>query len=71
MADSSSRVQCSGIAWHPDVATQLVTSSVDDRSPIIQVCWWRRGVAYVVELYVGWRGVRKEERGEKWGVLLK
>ena len=38
VADSSSRIQCSGIAWHPDVATQLVTSSVDDRSPVIQVC---------------------------------
>lgn len=37
VADSSSRIQCSAIAWHPDVATQLVTSSGDDRSPVIQV----------------------------------
>lgn len=37
VADSSSRIQCSAMAWHPDVATQLVTSSIDDRSPVIQV----------------------------------
>lgn len=38
MADSSSRVRCTGIAWHPDVATQMVTASGDDRAPVIQVC---------------------------------
>jgi len=37
VADSSSKVQCSAVAWHPDVATQLVTSSIDDRYPVIQV----------------------------------
>lgn len=37
VTDSSSRVRCSGIAWHPDVATQMVTASGDDRAPIIQV----------------------------------
>ena len=37
VADSSSRVRCSAIAWHPDVATQMVTASGDDRAPIIQV----------------------------------
>ncbi len=35
--DSSSKVRCSGIAWHPDVATQMVTASSDDRAPVIQV----------------------------------
>ncbi len=38
VSDSSARVQCTAIAWHPDVATQMVTASVDDRSPVIQVC---------------------------------
>ena len=37
VADSSSRVRCTGIAWHPDVATQMVTASGDDRAPVIQV----------------------------------
>ena len=37
VTDSSSRVRCTGIAWHPDVATQMMTSSGDDRAPVIQV----------------------------------
>ena len=28
---------CKAIAWHPDVATQMITASEDDRSPIVQV----------------------------------
>ena len=35
--DSSSRIRCKAVAWHPDVATQMVTASEDDRAPIIQV----------------------------------
>ncbi|XP_065910857.1 protein transport protein Sec31A-like [Dysidea avara] len=28
---------CKAIAWHPDVATQMITASEDDRSPIVQM----------------------------------
>ncbi|XP_075060489.1 protein transport protein Sec31A isoform X16 [Mixophyes fleayi] len=37
VSDHSNRMHCSGMAWHPDVATQLVLSSEDDRLPVIQM----------------------------------
>ncbi|XP_055976825.1 protein transport protein Sec31B [Sorex fumeus] len=37
VSDPSSRMRCSGLAWRPDVATQLVLCSEDDRLPVIQL----------------------------------
>ncbi|XP_064414781.1 protein transport protein Sec31A isoform X8 [Latimeria chalumnae] len=37
VSDHSNRMHCSGLAWHPDVATQLVLASEDDRLPVIQM----------------------------------
>ena len=37
VADPNARVHCNAISWHPDVATQMVTASGDDRSPVVQV----------------------------------
>uniref|UniRef100_A0A6J0UE36 Protein transport protein Sec31A n=1 Tax=Pogona vitticeps TaxID=103695 RepID=A0A6J0UE36_9SAUR len=37
VSDHSNRMHCSGLAWHPDVATQMVLASEDDRLPVIQV----------------------------------
>ena len=37
VADSTSHMRCSAIAWHPDIATQMATASGDDHAPIIQV----------------------------------
>nr|KAF6322835.1 SEC31-like protein B, COPII coat complex component [Pipistrellus kuhlii] len=37
VSDHSSRMNCSGLAWHPDIATQLVLCSEDDRLPLIQL----------------------------------
>ncbi|XP_034049476.1 protein transport protein Sec31A isoform X2 [Thalassophryne amazonica] len=37
ISDHSNRMHCSGMLWHPDVATQLVLASEDDRLPIIQM----------------------------------
>ncbi|XP_030046476.1 protein transport protein Sec31A isoform X2 [Microcaecilia unicolor] len=37
VSDHSNRMHCSGMAWHPDVATQLVLASEDDRLPVIQM----------------------------------
>uniref|UniRef100_A0A9J7Z4W6 Protein transport protein Sec31A n=1 Tax=Cyprinus carpio carpio TaxID=630221 RepID=A0A9J7Z4W6_CYPCA len=37
ISDHSNRMHCSGMLWHPDVATQLVLASEDDRLPVIQM----------------------------------
>ncbi|XP_053524575.1 protein transport protein Sec31B isoform X2 [Artibeus jamaicensis] len=37
VSDHSSRMHCSGLAWHPDIATQLVLCSEDDCLPVIQL----------------------------------
>ncbi|XP_065733458.1 protein transport protein Sec31A isoform X23 [Phocoena phocoena] len=37
VSDHSNRMHCSGLAWHPDVATQMVLASEDDRLPVIQM----------------------------------
>ncbi|XP_069482236.1 protein transport protein Sec31A isoform X12 [Ambystoma mexicanum] len=37
VSDHSNRMHCSGMEWHPDVATQLVLASEDDRLPVIQM----------------------------------
>uniref|UniRef100_A0A3B5MIN5 Protein transport protein Sec31A n=1 Tax=Xiphophorus couchianus TaxID=32473 RepID=A0A3B5MIN5_9TELE len=37
VSDHSNRMHCSGLAWNPEVATQLVLASEDDRLPVIQM----------------------------------
>nr|XP_055156016.1 protein transport protein Sec31B isoform X6 [Nyctereutes procyonoides] len=37
VSDHSNRMHTSGLAWHPDIATQLVLCSEDDRFPVIQL----------------------------------
>ncbi|XP_062870723.1 protein transport protein Sec31A isoform X8 [Trichomycterus rosablanca] len=37
VSDHSNRMHCSGLAWNPDVATQLILASEDDRMPVIQM----------------------------------
>nr|XP_033796841.1 protein transport protein Sec31B isoform X2 [Geotrypetes seraphini] len=37
IGDHSNKMHCSGMMWHPEVATQLVLSSEDDRMPVIQL----------------------------------
>ncbi|XP_051958646.1 protein transport protein Sec31A [Xyrauchen texanus] len=37
ISDHSNRMHCSGMLWHPDVATQLALASEDDRLPVIQM----------------------------------
>ncbi|XP_053073155.1 protein transport protein Sec31A isoform X11 [Acinonyx jubatus] len=37
VSDHSNRMHCSGLAWHPDVATQMVLASEDDRLPVVQM----------------------------------
>ncbi|KAM9541026.1 LOW QUALITY PROTEIN: protein transport protein Sec31A-like [Salvelinus alpinus] len=36
-SDHSNRMHCSGLEWNPEVATQLVLASEDDRMPVIQI----------------------------------
>uniref|UniRef100_A0A8C1U9P1 Protein transport protein Sec31A n=1 Tax=Cyprinus carpio TaxID=7962 RepID=A0A8C1U9P1_CYPCA len=37
ISDHSNRMHCSGMLWHPEVATQLLLASEDDRLPVIQM----------------------------------
>ncbi|XP_045658826.1 protein transport protein Sec31B isoform X7 [Ursus americanus] len=37
VSDRSNRMHSSSLAWHPDIATQLVLCSEDDRFPVIQL----------------------------------
>ncbi|KAG9345956.1 hypothetical protein JZ751_007771 [Albula glossodonta] len=37
ISDHSNRMHCSGMLWNPEVATQLVLASEDDRLPVIQM----------------------------------
>ncbi|XP_072165070.1 protein transport protein Sec31A-like [Diadema setosum] len=37
VTDHSSRIRCKAVAWHPEVATQMVLASEDDHSPVIQM----------------------------------
>uniref|UniRef100_A0A4W2ETV9 Protein transport protein Sec31A n=1 Tax=Bos indicus x Bos taurus TaxID=30522 RepID=A0A4W2ETV9_BOBOX len=37
VSDHNNRMHCSGLAWHPDVATQMVLASEDDRLPVVQM----------------------------------
>ncbi|TFK02863.1 one cut domain family member 2 [Platysternon megacephalum] len=37
VSDHSNRMHCSDLEWHPDVATQMVLASEDDRLPVIQM----------------------------------
>ncbi|XP_038638625.1 protein transport protein Sec31A isoform X2 [Scyliorhinus canicula] len=37
VSDHSNRMRCSGMAWNPEVATQLVLASEDDRMPVLQI----------------------------------
>ncbi|XP_064175110.1 protein transport protein Sec31A isoform X1 [Anguilla rostrata] len=37
ISDHSNRMHCSAMLWHPEVATQLVLASEDDRLPVIQM----------------------------------
>ena len=37
VSDSTSRMRAKVVAWHPEVATQLVLASEDDHTPVIQV----------------------------------
>ncbi|GAB1302462.1 Protein transport protein Sec31B [Apodemus speciosus] len=37
VSDHSSRMNCSGLAWNPDIATQLALCSEDDRLAVIQL----------------------------------
>ncbi|XP_065286810.1 protein transport protein Sec31A isoform X2 [Dermacentor albipictus] len=37
VSDTTARVHCKAVAWHPEVATQLCLASEDDHSPVVQL----------------------------------
>uniref|UniRef100_A0A8C4UFF5 SEC31 homolog B, COPII coat complex component n=1 Tax=Falco tinnunculus TaxID=100819 RepID=A0A8C4UFF5_FALTI len=51
------QMHCSGMAWHPEVATQLVLSSEDDRLPVIQIWDLRFATSPLSQLEGHTRGV--------------
>lgn len=57
VSDHSNRMHCSGMAWHPEVATQLVLSSEDDRLPVIQIWDLRFATSPLSQLEGHTRGV--------------
>ncbi|KAM6184758.1 LOW QUALITY PROTEIN: protein transport protein Sec31B [Rhynchocyon petersi] len=57
VSDHSNRMNCSGLAWHPDVATQLVLCSEDDRLPVIQLWDLRFASSPLVVLESHSRGI--------------
>ncbi|NXJ31487.1 SC31B protein, partial [Ciconia maguari] len=57
VSDHSNRMHCSGMAWHPEVATQLVLSSEDDRFPVIQIWDLRFATSPLSQLEGHTRGV--------------
>ena len=57
VSDHSNRMHCSGMAWHPEVATQLVLSSEDDRLPVIQIWDLRFATLSLSQLEGHTRGV--------------
>uniref|UniRef100_A0A8B9G5W2 SEC31 homolog B, COPII coat complex component n=1 Tax=Amazona collaria TaxID=241587 RepID=A0A8B9G5W2_9PSIT len=54
---AKSQMHCSGMAWHPEVATQLVLSSEDDRLPVIQIWDLRFATSPLSQLEGHTRGV--------------
>ncbi|KAL5261717.1 hypothetical protein ACHWQZ_G007426 [Mnemiopsis leidyi] len=58
VTDASNRVRCSCIAWHPDVATQLLTCSDEDRYPVIQMWDLRFATAPTMVLEGHGRGIQ-------------
>uniref|UniRef100_A0A8C9NY10 Protein transport protein Sec31A n=1 Tax=Serinus canaria TaxID=9135 RepID=A0A8C9NY10_SERCA len=57
VSDHSNRMHCSGMAWHPEVATQLVLSSEDDHLPVIQIWDLRFATSPLSQLEGHTRGV--------------
>lgn len=57
VSDHSGRMHCSDMAWHPEVATQLVLSSEDDHMPVIQIWDLRFAAAPLSQLEGHTRGV--------------
>ncbi|KAH9534416.1 hypothetical protein CY35_17G005100 [Sphagnum magellanicum] len=55
--DPTSRRRCSALQWNPDVATQLIVASDDDRSPSLQVWDLRNSVSPLKELVGHTKGV--------------
>ncbi|XP_051475287.1 protein transport protein Sec31B isoform X1 [Apus apus] len=57
VSDHSNRMHCSGMAWHPEVATQLVLSSECDRLPVIQIWDLRFATSPLSQLERHTRGI--------------
>lgn len=55
--DPNSRRRCSALQWNPEVATQLIVASDDDRSPSLQIWDLRNSISPARELVAHSKGV--------------
>ena len=55
--DPNSRRRCSALQWNPEVATQLIVASDDDRSPTLQVWDLRNSISPAREFHGHSKGV--------------
>lgn len=64
------QMHCSGLAWHPDVATQMVLASEDDRLPVIQMWDLRFASSPLRVLESHTRYERRQKSFLLWGLLV-
>ena len=57
VSDSTSRMRCKAVAWHPKVATQLCLASEEDQLPVIQLWDLRQATAPVKTFEGHQRGI--------------
>lgn len=64
------QMHCSGLAWHPDVATQMVLASEDDRLPVIQM-WDLRFASSPLRVLESHTRYERSRKGFLlWGLLV-
>ena len=69
--DPQSKRRCSAISWNPDVATQLIVASDDDRSCSLQVWDLRNSVAPTNEFVGHTKGVLSLAWSpRRWGFVV-
>uniref|UniRef100_A0A2R5LKK4 Protein transport protein Sec31A n=1 Tax=Ornithodoros turicata TaxID=34597 RepID=A0A2R5LKK4_9ACAR len=57
VSDTTSRLHCKSVAWHPEVATQLCVASEDDHAPVVQLWDLRFATSPLKSLEQHQRGV--------------
>ena len=65
------QIRCKAVEWHPDVATQMVLASEDDRYPVIQVCSNFNAIKLILDAVLKMQFSNKHlSRGQKYLVFF-